>query len=170
MVLALAGASAACMFLHSRCSHMYLLRTVPFPFGFGSANNEVRQARPWPLYHPRPTGGFPTATATTVYPTGTGTAPPFPTGTGDYNILPFPMPIEKRGLEIDYHLAPRQDGEGPRTRPHKGKGKGHGTGYPTGTGFPFPTGTGFPFPTGTGKARPTPTTNPSDLPGFVIGD
>jgi hypothetical protein len=95
-------------------------------------------------------------------PSGTGISPPvIPTGTGTYSIVPYypTAAVDRRGLQIDYKLAPRNpDGEleaRHHPRPHHHP---HGTGFPHGTGkpshFPFPTGTsGFGWPT----ALPTPT-------------
>lgn len=173
VVLALVGSSLA----------------APFHFEkYFNAKYERSQTRPskpyppggWPSYPtgspviPGPTGtGLPTglpSISTPSIPSGTGlpsgTGIPIPNPTDTYSILPYyPTPVvDRRGLEIDYKLAPRLgdggfSGQGELPHPHRP----HGTGYPHGTGWPHGTGmpSHIPFPTGTGgfgspTAVPTP--------------
>jgi hypothetical protein len=130
---------------------------------------------------PRPTGVHPTGTGG-AWPTGswpTGTRPtkshgPRPTGQVDDDTMSI-QPIEpeapfvRRGLAVDYHLAPRKESDGEndaeleetkeekkarkqREKEEKKSKKHHSTGYagPTGTGRPHssrPHSTGYPRPT-----------------------
>ncbi|KAF2443010.1 hypothetical protein P171DRAFT_445532 [Karstenula rhodostoma CBS 690.94] len=164
IVLALAGASVAAPFKYY---HLQPNPSKPYPPGGWPSYTTGSPVIPGPTgtgihLPPIPTGVSPPeppvistpdipSISTPSIPSGTGIFPPIiPTGTGTPY---YPTPaVDRRGLEIDYKLAPRiPDGSyGAAYHPHPPPP--HGTGYPHGTGklpgFPFPTGTsGFGIPT-----------------------
>ncbi|KAK7187921.1 hypothetical protein DPSP01_003187 [Paraphaeosphaeria sporulosa] len=177
MILALAGASVAAPFPFAKYFadkhyHPHPTPSTPYPPG-GWPSYPTSPVIPGPTGTGAPLPPIPTGTgisppeppvippgppvipsiSTPAIPTGTGVSPPIiSTGTGTPY---YPTPaFDRRGLEIDYKLAPRIPDSGfearhhPRPHPHRP----HGTGYPWGTGKP----TGWPFPTGTsGLGKPT---------------
>ncbi|KAJ4291673.1 hypothetical protein N0V90_009568 [Kalmusia sp. IMI 367209] len=182
IVLALTGASIAAPFIPFDANEHDVFRPAHFP---KPKPTLPYQGVPTPsfTFHPYPTG---TGVSPPIIPTGTGISTPvLPTGTGGpiptddlMSILPFFPPVatpavERRGLEIDYKLAPRhhvigdlKGGDGRGHHGHPRPHRPHGTGYPTG-GFPHPTG-GFPHPT---EGFPHPTGGfpfPSGTSGFGL--
>ncbi|KAL1592313.1 hypothetical protein SLS60_011390 [Paraconiothyrium brasiliense] len=178
--LALVGSSLAAPFhfekyFNDKRHYPSLLPSKPYPSGGWPSYPTGSPVFPGPPETGLPTG-FPSGTgvsspvipsiSTPSIPDGTGLPTlPTPSGTGIptptdiYSILPYyPTPaVDRRGLEIDYKLAPRladsgHGGHGKRPHPHRP----HGTGYPYGTGRPSHS----PFPTGTGGFE-SPTTIPT---------